>query len=1428
MALFMIAWVLQDRALLGNVTAFSLFFFAAFYAGLRLLAYRNAAGQFVSFESIVTVTVFLGYGLLPALLVSAFGNGLFVLSSFTNGRWLGLPRKTYRQASADGLVYLAADGLAVVIGGLFYQAMGGSMPLQFIDLEQSALYATLFIAQAVVYNLILSQDAINNDPAVDRQQASKLLPRTALIHILSLTLSLLIVAALFGGRPGTLIISIFIVLLGATAYRLAELTSRALERRIAELSTLNSIGQAMTANLNLNVLLQTIHDQVRRLMRFESFYIALYDPIRREVTFPWVSEKGRRVVWQTRRGEYGLTEYIASHQKPILLSGPADALDARLDELGIGKYGAPAASYIGVPLIADREVIGVLSVQHDSDPDAYTQADVDLLITIAAQAAIALRNANLYQDVYQMAHQLALLNNVSSLVTASLDLHDVLETVGKVMIEFSGADKLGIFLADEEGISLRLAYAYGLGEDYIAQFQEVLFTDESRPGTSAASGPVQVLRQRELMAISDVQTDPRGLGWRTLAEVEGYVGLLTVPLAVSENTIGFMAAFYKQAHTFVPNELEIMETLANQVAITVANARLHEHTEARAREMERLVESSRAFTDSLDLPGVVGRVFAELENLLQPDMMTLRRLESDGTLRLLAQRGFDSAPERIMPFGAGAAALETARPVTLPLTAEDRESLLQMQLQGGFVFPLVSQGRSFGLVMLAHKAGRHMTSRERQLAEAMINQAAIALRNAQTFSAVDAELAERVEQLQAIEQISRKISGSLDLETIISDVLDASISATDADVAHFVLADSQTDRVIAVQRHRTPDGPITTHYVRDSKVGIVGRVLRTGKAELIADTLEDPAYIETPLGTMCSELCVPIIHDGRTVGALNIECHAPGAFTGDDERFLVNIADHAAIAIGNAQLFEERRQQIDTLTRLRDLSVDLLSAMSLRQVSAVVVEAALHITRAKEAYLYLYDASTDSLNFSASVRNNGQRDHDASPPRREGRAWQVARTGVRQIHTGMQPDDGLVARIPLKRGDQVRGVLVIVFDAQLILSDNHLRALDLIAGQAAIAIENARLFEEVRAGRDRMQVVFDSARDGMLLIDATGTLALANRAAEIMLDYPMQGAQGESVLEIAEGQPWESGMQSALTDIINNPDQLVRQLYKLEMPTKRDLEFTSLPVREQEGGSAGRLVVLRDVSQEEALKQFRKEVGDMVVHDLRSPLTGIIGSLRLMREMLEEGQYEELDAVIQISLTSGENLMRLIETLLDIAKLETGRMPLQQAANAPWQLAAQAVASLDAIAKQANVQVLNLVPADFSALYVDADQIYRVMYNLLDNALRHTPNGGQVRIEATMPDDEGAIPPMARISVTDTGRGIPREARHRIFNKFEQVPNSAVRGHRGIGLGLTFCRLTVEAHGGTIWVDSGPEGGVAFLFTLPLVVEPETETNSRD
>ena len=249
------------------------------------------------------------------------------------------------------------------------------------------------------------------------------------------------------------------------------------------------------------------------------------------------------------------------------------------------------------------------------------------------------------------------------------------------------------------------------------------------------------------------------------------------------------------------------------------------------------------------------------------------------------------------------------------------------------------------------------------------------------------------------------------------------------------------------------------------------------------------------------------------------------------------------------------------------------------------------------------------------------------------------------------------------------------------------------------------------------------------------------------------------------------------------------------------------------GGEQLRAQVSRLMTEKEQLlelERVRKETSDLIVHDLRNPLGIIYGAINMLEVVLPEDVLAENRELIDLATSACERMQRLVDSLLDVAKLETGEMTIELR-HADLQPIIEEVVQLQSVsARPHNVTIRTEIADDLPPLLMDVEKIERVLANLLDNALKYSPPDGTITVRAEH------TPQAVVVSVIDQGPGIPEGQRERIFERFTQVEGSKP-ARRGFGLGLTFCRLTVEAHGGEIWAEEGPDGvGSRFVFTLPL------------
>jgi len=229
------------------------------------------------------------------------------------------------------------------------------------------------------------------------------------------------------------------------------------------------------------------------------------------------------------------------------------------------------------------------------------------------------------------------------------------------------------------------------------------------------------------------------------------------------------------------------------------------------------------------------------------------------------------------------------------------------------------------------------------------------------------------------------------------------------------------------------------------------------------------------------------------------------------------------------------------------------------------------------------------------------------------------------------------------------------------------------------------------------------------------------------------------------------------------------------------------------------------------LEVLRDDLTHMIVHDLRTPLTSVIAGMQTV-EMSGELNARQQQC-LRLALTGGQTLLGMINDLLDVSKMEDGSVRLEYQDLAATDLVEQALEGIEALAQEKGLTVIRDFPTPSPTFSGDEDKLVRTLVNLLGNAVRFTPRGGTITASVQLGHDERT----ADFAISDTGEGIPKEAFARIFEKFGQVDMGRSTQKLSTGLGLTFCRMAVEAHGGRIWVESELGRGSTFSFTIPVL-----------
>jgi len=338
--------------------------------------------------------------------------------------------------------------------------------------------------------------------------------------------------------------------------------------------------------------------------------------------------------------------------------------------------------------------------------------------------------------------------------------------------------------------------------------------------------------------------------------------------------------------------------------------------------------------------------------------------------------------------------------------------------------------------------------------------------------------------------------------------------------------------------------------------------------------------------------------------------------------------------------------------------------------------------------------------------------------------------------------------------------------------------------------------------------------DPVLVMDRRDRIADMNHGAEALLGVPVRRAVGLRAADVASRFP-------ELAALLASPRAGAGELAVSEPDGARHFAAKVSSVGADEREATGTVVLLHDITDRkeaelalraaheelQALEQMRDDLTHMIVHDLRTPLTSVASGLRTLRTVARLDSQEQ--ALLDTAIEGGDTLLSMINDLLDISKMEAGALQLRLQEVAPEELIRQACQQVELLARQKGQTLVAEPESGLPSVYADPDLARRTLVNLLGNAVKFTPSGGAVTVTASVAEGEAVV-----FRVSDTGIGIPEDARERIFDKFGQIESRKTGGRSSTGLGLTLCRLAVEAHGGRIWVDSEPGAGSTFSFTL--------------
>jgi PAS domain S-box-containing protein len=626
----------------------------------------------------------------------------------------------------------------------------------------------------------------------------------------------------------------------------------------------------------------------------------------------------------------------------------------------------------------------------------------------------------------------------------------------------------------------------------------------------------------------------------------------------------------------------------------------------------------------------------------------------------------------------------------------------------------------------------------------------------------------------------------------------------------FLLDSSTGDRVLVARVGWTAMEP---GFRLAKGIGITERALLEGKLHYTPEVRRESRY--EPTLNSGSEVDVPLIIDGAVVGVLAVESTKPKAFGPSDFEILTAAANQASIAIARARLIVAQKRRADEMQAVLGSMADLLSQRELARTLQATLERAVALLGVTGGELAIFDAARDELVVAAS-HQIGTDTTGIRLKLGEGALGLVAKSHEplivpdyhvwpgRSTKYSDVPVKSVVAA-PLLIDKRLVGAIAMV-DANNTrpFAEDDLRLLNLFTPQAAIAIEGARLYEEAARQREFFRSLLNNSPVAIVQLDTDYKVASCNPAFERLFGYPEEEARGRNLDELITDPDTLGEAAQYSRDAVDRPVKGIgkrRRMY-------HDISELSEARRDAEGANRAKSQFLANMS-----------------HELRTPLNAIIGYSEMLQEEAADAGLPTFVPDLGKIHTAGKHLLALINDVLDLSKIEAGKMEVFLETFDVGAMLDEVAMTIDPmVAKNQNALTIER-HGDLGTMHADLVKVRQMLLNLLSNACKFTERG-QITVDVRRaPGTQGDH---LTFAVRDSGIGMTSDQMGRLFESFSQAEASTARRYGGTGLGLALTRRFAEMLGGSVSVESAPGIGSTFRLRLPAVADPTRRAGSGE
>ena len=1123
----------------------------------------------------------------------------------------------------------------------------------------------------------------------------------------------------------------------------------------------------------------------------------------------------------------------------------------------------PVAS-IAVPIQTHERSMGILILDNFNTTAAFRQEDDAILSSLTQQVALSLENVRLVQATQERAAQLQALNSVAAALSSSLNREELIESLLDRMSTIISYDTAILWMRNEQ--QLVVAQARGF-ED----------TEDRKGLTVSVEDSLllkEMIRSGQAISVGDVRSDPRfpslvevkNLSWLGLPiMVKGKViGVIAIEKSeayyYTNEQIQLVATFASQAAVALDNANLFEESL-----------RRTSELDERSQRLALLNQFSSDLSGSLNADQVLRLTANQLMRAIGADFSMVVMLDRDDKLFLLAvlpEEDDRPAIYRALPASSVLSELRESQTVYVVDNISAHQELQSFSeffegSQSLLILPVFSSQSNYAVLALT-TASHVFSSTEIEIARTLGNQAAIALENADLYQSTLAT----AERLSILNQVSFEIGSNLDPEEVYRSIHEAVSKLMPLDAFVIALHDEEANEVDGV--YIVDMGQRITGVRLPYGHGLSGKVIASGEPMLTltpAEADDHGAVTVGEKGTPNSIIAIPMIQGNKTIGMLSAQSYQHNAYSENDIQLLSTLANQATVAVQNGRLFAEtqkmaatleqrviertaelEREQRNTETLLRILtevssSLDLDRALSRTLAllnDAIGAEQGTIMLLNPEDNLLHYRAGYGYLTDSAEQVDLRLQGNSFNLKIGEGLAGWVVKnrqpvmvddlyTDPRWVVSQGSQNHRSAVIAPLVVAEDVIGAIMVYHRRAAFFNEDSLEIVQAIGSQVAIAINNAQLYELIRDQAERLgsylrsqqmeasrqTAILEAVADGVLVTNSSNTISFVNPSAEKILSLKSVQIEGRSLENFAglfgkSSQTWMQTVREWSENSTSNSGETYAE--QISLDNGRVALVHLAPVVWQ-NEFLGTVSIFRDITHEVEVDRLKSEFVATVSHELRTPMTSIRGYVDILlmgaAGTLTEGQLHFLEIV----KNNTERLNILVNDLLDISRIETGRVTLSPQPLDLREIAEEVVAEVLRRSQEENKAMAIVVDADLNLpmALVDPDRIHQIIGNLVDNAYNYTPKDGHITISIHSRNGD------VQVDVQDSGVGVPLEDQDRVFERFFRGEDPLVLATPGTGLGLSIVAQLIEMHHGKIWMTSSgiPGGGSTFSFTVP-------------